>query len=136
MLVQRAYVLRCPECQDPIALPHQIPIETIGGLPHLTKGIWPLTYWCENCATLSVHREEDARLVGVEVQAQSPYAEILWVIEFECGPEGYEKQFSIYTKRLAIPLEDGAAQRVIGLSGLCEGFPLRRLRTSRFLPIQ
>jgi hypothetical protein len=118
MLSKRVYLVRCPGCQDPIVLPHQSRLEISGGLPRRAKDIWPLNFWCEGCALLSVHQELDARLEGVEVQARSPYTEILWEIEFECGREGYKKRFFLYTKHLAKPLEHGGAMRVIAFSGL------------------
>lgn len=117
MPIQRAYVLRCPECPDSIVLRRQNPLEIIPGLPHRPMDIWPLRYWCENCDHVSSYQVEDFHLEGVETLAQNPYTETLWAIEFVCVLEGFERRFSIYAKRMPA---SGEIERIMFSSGACD----------------
>jgi hypothetical protein len=133
-LMKRVWILDCPGCPEKIVLPHQNPLGISGNPLDRPTGIWPLTYWCENCGLLSEYSIDKAHRQGVPLPDQSPQTESLWRIDYRCDPSNSEVLFSIYAKLTNTEVERGGLQRVLEVSGVCgkTGHPIY-VKAARFL---
>jgi len=88
MLMQRVYVLTCPNCREPISLPRQSLLGTFSYPQCQPTGIWPITYQCFECGHQSVHLHAKIYPLGIEVQVQNLSVYKFAYCEFEQENDG------------------------------------------------
>ncbi len=95
-MLQRVYLIICPECGESIPLPRRSLLGTFEHPLRQPTDIWPITYLCSECESLSVHKEQMIRLQGIEAPVQNQSAYRLWCCEFD--KEGVSEKTRVFSR--------------------------------------
>ena len=116
-MIQRVYLVRCPNCPDPIVLPRQSRLGRFEGQQRRPTGVWPITYLCTQCGRWSVLSADMFHPQAVEGQVQGPPRESLYRYEFSSDHERSVRLHYIYRKGLLRASADELVNSLLRPSG-------------------